>query len=134
MAGRQRSDRKFLIIIKQPKTRDNYSYYSDGFCKIGEEAHVYEFFGCYWHGCDRCRAIDRNDPVKAQRAEQKRREVVERLAYFERLPNYTTHYIWECQFDEWMREQPNYMELRNLQKEIKTAQSREPLRPRDALR
>ena len=122
------------MIISITHARDNFRYYSDGFCKIGEETHVYEFFGCYWHGCDRCGAIDRNDPAKAKRAEQKRREVVERLEYFGRIPNYTTHSVWECEFDEWMKEQPNYTELRKLQNEIKIAQKREPLRPRDALR
>ena len=43
----------------------------DGYCKKTNT--VYEFQGCFWHGCPKCYTSDRINPVKQQDMTELRR-------------------------------------------------------------
>ncbi|CAC5394216.1 unnamed protein product [Mytilus coruscus] len=65
---------------------------------------VYEFFGCYWHGCTKCYSPeeickkDRNKKTMKELYDQTK----ERLKTIEDYlkPNVKIHTIWECEFDQ----------------------------------
>ncbi|CAG2188368.1 unnamed protein product [Mytilus edulis] len=65
---------------------------------------VYEFFGCYWHGCPKCYSPE--EICKKDRNKKTMKELYnqtkERLKTIEDYlkPNVKIHTIWECEFDQ----------------------------------
>jgi G:T-mismatch repair DNA endonuclease (very short patch repair protein) len=68
----------------------------DGFCE--ETNTVYEFHGCFWHGCERCfvdqtsRLADKRDALFLRRENTIRKEARLKLA------GYNVVTMWECDF------------------------------------
>jgi hypothetical protein len=67
-------------------------YRVDGFDK--EHGIVYDFYGCYWHGCKKCYLnekinVHNREPMYKIYLDTKRREECLKV-------NYTVETIWEC--------------------------------------
>ncbi|VDI67039.1 Hypothetical predicted protein [Mytilus galloprovincialis] len=85
---------------------NNKCYKVDGYYYDRENKmrNVYEFFGCYWHGCTKCYSPeeickkDRNKKTMKELYDQTK----ERLKTIEDYlkPNVKIHTIWECEFDQ----------------------------------
>ena len=86
-------------------------YYADGYNK--EKNIVYEFFGCYFHGCDKhpCNMNrDRNEIIPKlnnKSLNRVRSETKVRIEYFE-AKGFKLEYIWEHQFDKLNNERYDY--------------------------
>jgi hypothetical protein len=85
---------------------DGYSYHST------TGGHIYEFLGCFWHGCPNCFG-DKLDslvelhPVRGvpwKLIHQKTMEKIQRLRMVYGGENVTT--IWECRFDRSLQQNP----------------------------
>jgi len=70
----------------------------DGYVEVDGTIRIYEFLGCYHHGCS-CGA--QKDPVKR---EQKKSEWEAKRRCLERCGE--LHYIWECHWEMLMAEDP----------------------------
>ncbi|CAC5412626.1 unnamed protein product [Mytilus coruscus] len=85
---------------------NNKCYKVDGYYYDRENKmrNVYEFYGCYWHGCTKCYSPeeickkDRNKKTMKELYDQTK----ERLKTIEDYlkPNVKIHTIWECEFDQ----------------------------------
>ena len=100
-------------------------YFGDSFDK--ETNTVYEFHGCYYHGCKRCfnkRDLRRN--CHLDRTIEEVYEATQRKTEILRRAGYTVIEKWECEFNEDKKTDPQ------LQDFLKTFEFVEPLNPRDA--
>jgi len=59
---------------------------------------IYEFHGCFWHGCPSCYHRDTLNPVVKKKMSTLALQTQERIKYFEK-ENYTVIQIWEHDFD-----------------------------------
>ncbi|CAG2200579.1 unnamed protein product [Mytilus edulis] len=106
-------EHKYNIMIQHAKRGgekklfiNNKCYKVDGYYYDRENKmrNVYEFFGCYWHGCTKCYSPeeickkDRNKKTMKELYDQTK----ERLKTIEDYlkPNVKIHTIWECEFDQ----------------------------------
>ena len=71
----------------------------DGF--LAEENLIFEFLGCYYHGCPECYAHKWHEihPYYDKTFEELHREGLERIAYFKQL-GYNVITQWECKYCE----------------------------------
>ena len=72
-------------------------YKVDGFCPETQE--IFEYHGCFWHGCENCTASKQDDehPYKpGQTFKQVRESTREKVTYFENL-GYSVVERWECE-------------------------------------
>lgn len=78
-------------------------YTADGY--IADDRHVFEFFGCFWHGCQTCSPtfnITKMNNIIGKTFSQLNAETIEKLAYYARH-NYTVTHVWECQLKTEMK-------------------------------
>jgi hypothetical protein len=68
-------------------------YRVDGFCK--ETKTIYEFLGCWYHGCLRCRNENIIHPWSKKTMKQLYQECIDRKSIFEEN-GYKVIYMWEC--------------------------------------
>jgi hypothetical protein len=75
----------------------NSNYSCDGYCK--ETNTIYEFQGCYWHGCKTCyENIDKNNLVKKNTFEERYLKTQKKKQWcIDNGYNYVE--IWECEWD-----------------------------------
>jgi hypothetical protein len=102
-------------------------YTVDGY---DEASHtVYEFYGCYWHGCPDCypNLATENHPHHVQKTYQDVYEDTGRRAKVLEDQGYTVVSIWEHEFDRIVSQTPQ------LQQFIENLDFQDPLNPRDAL-
>ncbi|KAJ8953532.1 hypothetical protein NQ317_000050 [Molorchus minor] len=76
----------------------------DGFCS--ETKLVFEFHGCYYHGCSYCFKFNRNEPTHENGTETMNSRLESTVAKMERLVElgYNIVEIWECQFRKLLKE------------------------------
>ncbi|XP_053390166.1 uncharacterized protein LOC128553084 [Mercenaria mercenaria] len=89
---------------------------------------VYEFLGCWTHGCETCypkREVKNTYSLKTMNT-----LYLETFSRLENLQNqgYRIKYIWECTFDQTCKENPEYKSLID-----RFYPHMEPIKPRDAL-
>lgn len=79
-------------------------YYADGYEEKSRT--VFEFFGCYWHGCPCQHSSSRDNNnigvVQQFSANQKYSEVKEKIDYYVGK-GYKLEYVWECEFKEFKK-------------------------------
>ena len=90
----------------------------DGFDK--ETNTVYQYHGCFWHGCPRCYSEDTVNNVKRKKMEDLYEMTKERSNQL-RNGNYNLVETWEC---VWKKS--------SLYKDYKTMEVVEPIKPRDS--
>ena len=103
------------------------SYTVDGY---DEESHtVYEFYGCYWHGCPECypNLATEKHPHRVQQTYQDLYEETQRRAQALEDQGYNVISMWEHEFDRLVQQNPQ------LQQFIQDLDIQDPLNPRDAL-
>jgi len=71
-------------------------YSVDGYC--AETRKVYEFFGCFWHGC-KCQPMRDHETLDEDTLAER---YVKTMARIEQITaaGYTVKVMWECKFDE----------------------------------
>ncbi|XP_031338143.1 uncharacterized protein LOC116167047 [Photinus pyralis] len=98
----------------------------DGYCD--ETKDVFEFYGCYYHGCPRCFKYARNEPLLDNTSETLEYRYEATIAKSNRLKElgYCVNEMWECDFRQLMtQEMYRYTETHPVM-------SYSPLNPRDA--
>ena len=102
-------------------------YTVDGFEE--ETRTVYEFYGCYWHGCPACypELGTETHPHRVDCTYQTLYEQTQRREYELREQGYQVVSLWEHEFDQQLKEES---ELQNFIKEL---EFQDPLNPREAL-
>jgi hypothetical protein len=90
---------------------------------------VYEFYGCYWHGCPDCypNLTTEKHPHRVQKTYQDLYEETERRAKALEDQGYTVISILEHEFDRIVQQNPQ------LEQFIQDLDIQDPLNPRDAL-
>lgn len=88
---------------------------------------VYEFYGCYWHGCEKCfprrNRLTADGFTTATEALQKTRE---RKKYIEDR-NYVVVSKWECELKQELRQN------QDMQRHFNETSIPEPINPRDGI-
>ncbi|XP_018570577.2 uncharacterized protein LOC108910461 [Anoplophora glabripennis] len=76
----------------------------DGFCSETEE--VFEFHGCYYHGCPSCFKCNRGEPLQDNPAETMDLRHESTISKTDRLKNlgYEVIEMWECQFRKMLQD------------------------------
>ena len=98
-------------------------YRVDGYHQ--ESNTIYEFHGCFWHGCIRCYARDTINPVNQQTMQDLHQRTLEKTRYL-KGQGYNVVEVWECDV---RRE----LEVNNEMKTyFDTFEIAEPLEPRHA--
>ncbi|XP_054259245.1 uncharacterized protein LOC128983988 [Macrosteles quadrilineatus] len=92
----------------------------DGFDGIN----IYEFHGCYWHGCPKCFPYNRDTPLKEDPSDSLHLRYERTKAKIEKLGDVVQ--MWECEFHKMKKDQ----KLNHLDK--LPILSTLPLNPRDA--
>ena len=88
---------------------------------------VYEFFGCFYHGCPKCFPDPMlQNPKTGCSMGQLHAQTLARLAWLQAQSGVRVVYIWECQFEALMKQQVSLSHLYHARKQY------EPLNPRDA--
>lgn len=82
-----------IVIERQKKIGD---YYVDGFCAATNT--VYEFHGCYWHGCPTCYGAQMVNKVNKKTMSDLFAQTEKKRMLLEADHNYVC--IWEHDFDE----------------------------------
>ena len=102
-------------------------YSVDGYCKNTKT--VYEFNGCYWHGCQKCFNSSSFNHLKKEYCSSSFKKTNDRLLELKyMLPDHKFVVMWECEFNE---KKKKSLELKNFL-ETKCDIS-ERLNPRDGL-
>ena len=87
------------IIYYNDKVYKVDGYYYD---RTTKSAHIYEFLGCYWHGCPKC--YNPEEICKKDRNKKTMKELydhtMKRLHDLKESGKYIIHTIWECEFDQ----------------------------------
>jgi hypothetical protein len=69
-------------------------YYLDGYCESNRT--IYEFLGCYWHGCQQCYTPTTFNPVRQNSMKKIYNQTMYRLKKIQQMrPNDKLVYIWE---------------------------------------
>ena len=88
---------------------------------------VYEFFGCFYHGCQKCFPDPMlQNPKTGCSMGHLYAQTLARLAWLQAQPGVRVVYIWECQFETLMKQHTSVAHLYHARKQY------EPLNPRDA--
>ncbi|XP_055345700.1 uncharacterized protein LOC129593397 [Paramacrobiotus metropolitanus] len=98
-------------------------YFVDGFRP--DINHVYEFYGCWYHGCPRCHAGDTIHPLRNLPMSENYNETLEREKYI-RNQGYGLTVIWEHEYHDQVKADP---EMRAF---VQGLSFIAPLNPRDA--
>ncbi|XP_018568949.1 uncharacterized protein LOC108909186 [Anoplophora glabripennis] len=94
----------------------------DGYCN--ETNQIFEFYGCYYHGCAHCFKYNRNNPTYEDPSDTLERRFESTAAKTERLKNlgYDIIEIWECNFRHpkiYLGEECNALDLKEIDGLIK---------------
>lgn len=102
-------------------------YRVDGYHE--ESKTIYEFNGCYWHGCPRCFSANGFNNQKYKTYGMIYRDHCERIKKIQSyLPDHKIIQLWECEFSRLQEMNPNFeIFVRNNFKSL------ESLNPRDSL-
>ncbi|XP_056000351.1 uncharacterized protein LOC130048117 [Ostrea edulis] len=94
-----------------------------------ESRTVYEFYGCYWHGCPTCypNLLTETHPHRVQQTYQTLYEQTLKRAAALEQQGYTVVSIWEHEFDRQVKNSPE------LQTFLGDLDIQDPVNPRDAL-
>ncbi|XP_018578028.1 uncharacterized protein LOC108916298 [Anoplophora glabripennis] len=100
----------------------------DGYCS--ETNHVFEFHGCYYHGCTHCFKYNRNNPTHEDPSDTLERRLESTTAKTDRLRNlgYDVIEMWECDFRKVIKDNKEI----DLYTEKHPLLINAPLNPRDA--
>ena len=63
---------------------------------------VYQFHGCWWHGC-KCRKTNRDDSVRGRPSLNQKLERTKKITEYIRNCGHTVVEMWECQWGEYKR-------------------------------
>ena len=99
-------------------------YKLDGWCNLTKTG--YEFHGCLYHGCPKCFKSQTFNPVLNEPMQVIYERHLERIRYIKQ--SITLHEIWECEYDEKIKNDPFLYEFAKTQRDL-----RPPLNPRKAL-
>ena len=101
-------------------------YFLDGVCE--ETKTIYEFHGCYWHGCPFCFKGSTFNSSKQMHQWSVLKQHHERIAYIKsNMPEYTLVEEWECVWDKKCKHNES------VQAFISTTDFPEAMNPRDSL-
>ena len=103
----------------------NLGYFVDGYCH--DTKTVYEFHGCFWHGCPHC--YPNRHEHHLRHCDRTMKDVYEKTQQRIRLLQalgYNVIEMWEC---EWSRLKDTSPDIRTF---VETLAFTEPLNPRDA--
>ncbi|XP_018568461.1 uncharacterized protein LOC108908806 [Anoplophora glabripennis] len=100
----------------------------DGYCNQTNQ--IFEFYGCYYHGCAHCFKYNRNNPTYEDPSDTLERRFESTAAKTERLKNlgYDIIEMWECNFRTLMKDNKDI----DLYTEKHPLLVNAPLNPRDA--
>ncbi|KAJ8018898.1 putative DNA polymerase [Holothuria leucospilota] len=88
--------------------------------------HVYEFYGCIWHGCPTCRPNrEACVPGSDVTMEETYHNTMFRADYL-RQRGFNLHEIWECEYETQLKSNPKMKTF------VDAIEIREPLQPRNA--
>lgn len=80
------------------------SYAVDGYCdNVQGEKVVWEFHGCFWHGCAKCFARTTQNPVTECSMTDLHQRTLDKKKYIEDRGNKYIS-IWECDCDRQIRD------------------------------
>jgi hypothetical protein len=98
----------------------------DGFCD--ENQTMYEFHGCFYHGCPKCYTGDTVNPVMNISMSNLQERHKKRIEYIRnKLTKAKLIEIWECEFDNLLK---NDLEMQSI---CNDSEYQLPLNPRDSL-
>ena len=98
----------------------------DGYCE--QKKTIYEFYGCYWHGCNKCYTYSTWNSTRNYTMGYLRQNTLDRRdSILKAMPGFKLIEIWECEFDELCKSSPS------LEIYINSHPIVEALKPRDAL-
>ncbi|XP_046428514.1 uncharacterized protein LOC124183710 [Neodiprion fabricii] len=105
----------------------------DGYHVAGDGTrHVYEFHGCFWHGCRKCLRINRDRrSVNGETLDRRYEETRAKISRMREL-GYRVTEQWECEFDRSLRENEEMREYVATHPLIAGTATSEALNPRDA--
>ena len=111
---------------EQKVTTATNSYYVDGYDPHSKT--VYEFYGCFWHGCPRCHPANRHTKhsVNADRTIEELWRATQAKEAALRLAGYTVQAIWECDWQNLCEHDPSVKQF------VTDFSLVEPLQPRHA--
>ena len=111
---------------EQCLTTETDSYFVDGFNPANNT--VYEFHGCFWHGCPTCHSNNRHckHALNPDRTMEELYRATKAKGEALRTAGYQVNVMWECQWDELCKTNPF------VKKFVSTLSLVEPLEPRDA--
>ncbi|XP_037915062.1 uncharacterized protein LOC119653974 [Hermetia illucens] len=69
---------------------------------------VYEFFGCFYHGCPDCFKFNSSDIIKGSKCDtlsQRHESTMKKMSAI-RKNGYNLEYIWECDFKDFLKRNP----------------------------
>lgn len=100
----------------------------DGFCP--ESGQIFEFHGCYYHGCTSCFKHNRDKPLHDDPSATLNIRYESTIAKTERLKNlgFEIIEVWECAFRKMLKENDEIVTYTNAHPLVISA----PLNPRDA--
>ncbi|XP_055355347.1 uncharacterized protein LOC129600792 [Paramacrobiotus metropolitanus] len=99
------------------------TYFVDGYC--AETKTVYEFHGCWFHGCPQCVAADTVHPYRGMKMSDIYKETLDRDQYFRDL-GFQVVVMWEHEYDKLVADEPEFNEF------IRMVKIRAGINPRDA--
>ena len=117
-------------FIKHAKNGGEYKvgpYLVDGINEVTKT--IYEFHGCFWHGCPKCYKCDTWNPIKRELMYSTNKRHLSRIKNItENMKNYKIIEKWECEFEQdKKRDQELIFFLKNI------CNISDPINPRDAL-
>ncbi|XP_055337792.1 uncharacterized protein LOC129587874 [Paramacrobiotus metropolitanus] len=99
------------------------SYFVDGFCV--QTNTVYEFHGCWFHGCPQCFAGNTVHPYRGLKMSDVYRETMDRDQYFKDM-GYKVIVVWEHEYDRMRVTDPEFNDY------VRTVNIQVGINPRDA--
>nr|XP_046478631.1 uncharacterized protein LOC124217268 [Neodiprion pinetum] len=105
----------------------------DGYHVAGDDTrHVYEFHGCFWHGCRKCLRINRDSrSVNGETLDRRYKETCAKTGRTREL-DYRVTEQWECVFDQCLRENEEMREYVATHPLTAGTATSEALNPRNA--
>lgn len=100
--------------------------YVDGYAEVGEEKHIFEFLGCFYHGCSHCYNPSTINKRCNKSMSHLHNEVMERIHRLQKA-GYKVHYIWEHEWDIQVKNPTVNARVHHLDDKLKN-----PLNPRDS--
>ena len=98
-------------------------YFVDGYDQVSKT--VYEYYGCFFHGCKKCYQGELRNPDTNKRLRQSYNETMRREQWFKKQ-GYNFVCIWGC---DWKKQKQDDLELGHFVKAMKLPK---PLDPRDS--